>query len=306
MPRGTNVPPLAMAYHVSCPLERADLAYAGYDIKRSGQLGLPYHAELKARVWIDPMSINGEFCHLTSPMTRQRALGRKSLNRSDRHWYRYRARKQAAVSSVNRLLTRAVAAPVFQCCGPDLGLNLPGLLLNRDDDEFRRLQRGKADNYIDYSKIDIVLGGRLGIDFDKIGVARLLALERALTEQVVHKCASGDADLRPERLIVRLKDRELQTAIETLFDEQRQPADGDVLVIVIARIIETAHRPRAPAHNTCGEDADGVDRFRVDDSVLGVGHGVFHSANAAEVGLNSRGGLPDAAVRVNSGHQSGD
>jgi len=28
----------------------------------------------------------------------------------------YRARKQAAVSSMSRLLTRAVAAPVSQCC----------------------------------------------------------------------------------------------------------------------------------------------------------------------------------------------
>src|SRR5262249_49572116 len=169
---------------------------------------------------------------------------------------------------------------------PDLGLNLPGLLLYRDDDEFRRLQRGEADNYIDYSEIDIVLRGRFGIDFDEIGVARLLALERALAEQIVHKCASGDADLRPERLIVRLKDRELQAAVETLLDEQRQPADWDVLVIVIARIIETAHRPRPPAHDAGGEDADGVDRFRVDDSVLGVGHGVLHAADPADVGLN--------------------
>src|SRR5215813_8855953 len=88
MPRGTNVSRLAMAYHFSCPLERADLAHAGYDNKRSVRLGLPFHEELEVRVWIDSVSIDREFWHFTSPITRQRASGRSTLNRTDRHWYR--------------------------------------------------------------------------------------------------------------------------------------------------------------------------------------------------------------------------
>jgi len=39
-----------------------------------------------------------------------------ALNRTTQDRYRYRARKQAADSSVSRLLTRAVAVPVSQCC----------------------------------------------------------------------------------------------------------------------------------------------------------------------------------------------
>jgi len=43
------------------------------------------------------------------------SLYASSLNRATQDRYRYRARKQAADSSVGRLLTRAVAVPVSQC-----------------------------------------------------------------------------------------------------------------------------------------------------------------------------------------------
>ena len=80
---------------------------------------------------------------------------------------------------------------------PALNVDLTGTLLDRDDDEFRRLKRSKADHDIDDAQIDIVLRRRLGIDFDEIGVAGFLALKCALPKEVVHEGAGCEADLSP-------------------------------------------------------------------------------------------------------------
>ena len=60
--------------------------------------------------------------------------------------------------------------------------------------------------------------------FDKVGFPRRRTLEGTLAEQVVHECAYVEANLRPERLVVRLKDHPLGTAIKALFAEQGDPA----------------------------------------------------------------------------------
>ena len=54
------------------------------------------------------------------------------------------------------------------------------------------------------------------VALDEISVARRLALKRALAEKALHKCADIEPDLRPKRLIVRLKDDPLRPAIERL------------------------------------------------------------------------------------------
>ena len=68
-------------------------------------------------------------------------------------------------------------------------MNLARHLLDGEDDEFRRPRRCEADQHVDDPEVDIGLRRRLGIAFDEIGVAGLLALERALAEKAVHKQA---------------------------------------------------------------------------------------------------------------------
>ena len=78
-----------------------------------------------------------------------------------------------------------------------LDADLTGALLEGDDHELGRLERGKADHDVDDTQIDVILRGRLGIHFDEIGVAGFLALKCALPKEVVHERARGEADLGP-------------------------------------------------------------------------------------------------------------
>ena len=100
--------------------------------------------------------------------------------------------------------------------------------------------------------------GGLAVALDEVGVARRLPLEGALPEQVVHEGADVEADLRPERLVVGLEHHPLQAAVQALLDEQREPADRDVLVLA-AEVVVAVHRPRAPVDDAVGEDAERVD-----------------------------------------------
>ena len=97
------------------------------------------------------------------------------------------------------------------------------------------------------------------------------ALEGALAEQTVHEGPGGEPDLGPQRLVVRLEHRELQAAVEALLEEQREPADGHVFIIVLARIIEAGEGARPPDDAAAGEVADDVDRLRVELPVLRIG-----------------------------------
>ena len=99
----------------------------------------------------------------------------------------------------------------------------------------------------------------------------MIALERALPEQVVHERADVEPDLRPQRLVVGLEDHPLEPLTEALLDEQRGPADRDVLPL--ARLLVGAvERPRAPDDVAVDrERAQDVDAERVELPVLEVG-----------------------------------
>ncbi len=87
-------------------------------------------------------------------MTRQRALGRSTLNQTTQDWYSTaRVSKRLTDETADCLRARyCISVPML--FWPDLGLNLPGLLLYRDDDEFRRGRCGDREGgcYIYFSK----------------------------------------------------------------------------------------------------------------------------------------------------------
>src|ERR1043166_9080631 len=126
-----------------------------------------------------------------------------------------------------------------------LGLNLTSHLLDLDDDEFGRLERREADDDVHHAAVDAVLGGRFLVALDEVGVARRRALERPLAEEAVHERAEVQADLRPERLVVRLEDHPLRAAVETLFEIERQAADRNVLPLR-GQAVVALQRARAP------------------------------------------------------------
>src|SRR6266852_95621 len=147
-------------------------------------------------------------------------------------------------------------------------LDLAGHLLELDDHELGRLQRSEADDDVHDAQVDVILGGRLLVAFDEVGLLRRSALEGALAEQVVHERADVQPDLRPQRLVVRLEHHPLRTAIETLFDVERESADGDVLVLV-GELVRPAQCPRSPHDSPVHrKSSETVDAQRVEHSVL--------------------------------------
>src|SRR5262249_8828565 len=113
--------------------------------------------------------------------------------------------------------------------GYSLHLDLAGHLLELDNHELGGFKRGEADDDIDTAAVDVGLGGRLLVALDEVGIARCRALERPLAKQILHKRADVEADLRPQRLVVRLEDHPLRAAIQALLDEKGRAADGNVL-----------------------------------------------------------------------------
>src|SRR5262252_3669541 len=103
---------------------------------------------------------------------------------------------------------------------------LGGDLLDLDDDELRRLERSEADQNVDDPVVDVGLRRGLAAALDEVRILRRRALERALLEQRLHERADVQADLRPQRLVVRLEYHPLRAAEQALLDEQRQPAHG--------------------------------------------------------------------------------
>jgi hypothetical protein len=63
-----------------------------------------------------------------------------------------------------------------------LRLDLPGYLLDLEDDEFGRFERGEAHQDVDYSAVDVVLGSGLLVALYEVGVPGRRALESALAE----------------------------------------------------------------------------------------------------------------------------
>src|ERR1044072_6791711 len=73
-------------------------------------------------------------------------------------------------------------------------LDLASHLLDLDDHELGGLQRLEADDDVDDTQVDIVLGCGLLIALDEVCVSRRAALEGTLPEEVVHECADVEAD----------------------------------------------------------------------------------------------------------------
>src|SRR5215211_4939143 len=109
------------------------------------------------------------------------------------------------------------------------GLDLSRYLLDLDDHELGGLERRESDDDVHDAAIDVALRRRFLVAFDEVRVPWRAALERALAEQVLHERAEIQAQLRPERLVVRLEDGPLAAAVEAFLDEQREPPHGHVL-----------------------------------------------------------------------------
>ena len=127
-----------------------------------------------------------------------------------------------------------------------LGFDLPGELLDLDDDKFRRFKRCKADKDVDDAVIDVVLRCGFAVALDEVRFAWRFALERALAKEALHEGADVEPDLCPERLIVRLKDNPLRAAIERFLEEQRRPPHGKCTSIPtrVGRFLPECVRPR--------------------------------------------------------------
>src|SRR5271165_2666287 len=97
-----------------------------------------------------------------------------------------------------------------------LGRDLTSELLDADDDELGGLQWREADDDIDNAKIDVVLRRRLAVALDEVGLTRRSALERALAEQRLHEGTDVQPDRRPQRLVIRLEHRPLQSSSKAL------------------------------------------------------------------------------------------
>ena len=91
-----------------------------------------------------------------------------------------------------------------------------------DDYELSWLQRCKADFDVDDATVNVVLRRRIGIALHEICVARSLALESSLAEQPIQESADIQTQLGPQRLIVRLENCPLRSAIERLLEKQRE------------------------------------------------------------------------------------
>src|SRR5690606_1132256 len=103
--------------------------------------------------------------------------------------------------------------------------HLAGHLLDLDDDELGRLERGEPDHDVDDPEVDVGLGGGLLVALHEVRLPRGPPLERALAEQGLQERPDVQPDLRPQRLVVRLEHDPLRPPVETLLEEQREPAD---------------------------------------------------------------------------------
>src|SRR5262245_53931539 len=186
-----------------------------------------------------------------------------------------------------------------------LRLNLASHLLELDDHELGRLERREADDDVHDTQVDIVLRRRLLIALDEVRLGRRLALEGALAEQVVHERADVQADLRPQRFVVRLEHHPLQAAIQALFEVQRQAAHRHILVVV-GQLVGAAQGARTP-YDSPGhrERAQAVDAERVQYAVLRVVQVDLQALDAVEGRVEAGGRLPHAAIDVGARHHAG-
>src|ERR1700722_12954510 len=147
-------------------------------------------------------------------------------------------------------------------------LELAGELLDMDQDELGGFERSEADQDVHDSPVDVVLGVVVLVALDQVCLLGTSSLEHALAEQRVHERAHVEPDGGPQRLVVRLEHHPLGTAVQTLLDEQRCPADRQVLPLV-GQQVGTAQRPGTP-HDRAdhGECTQAVHAERVEAPVL--------------------------------------
>ena len=136
--------------------------------------------------------------------------------------------------------------------------------------------------------------GGLGVALHEEGLVRRRALERALAEEAHHEGADVQADLRPQRLVVRLEHDPLGAAEERLLEEQREAADRDVLPLRAGRRRRRRACARPRRRCRAGRCA-GVDAERVQHAVLAVGQLEVEPEDAAQIRLRAGRRLPHAA-----------
>ena len=145
-----------------------------------------------------------------------------------------------------------------------LSLQLTGHLLDLDHDELRRIQRREADQDIHDSQVDAGLRVVFRVALHEVGLLRRGALERSLQEQALHESADVEPDLAPQAFVVRLEDHPLRAVVQTGFEKQRQPPDGDILPLRAGLVValQRASAPNDVAINL--ELAKTVDGLRVE------------------------------------------
>src|SRR5215471_5712127 len=186
---------------------------------------------------------------------------------------------------------------------------LSGELLQLDEHELGRLERGEADEDVHDSAVDVALHGRGVVALDEVRLGRGRAGEGALPEQRLHEGGHVQAELGPERFVVRLENRPLGAAEQALLDHQRKPAHGDVLPLARrgVRSVESARPPGDAAVD--GERAQAVEPERVEDPVLVVGQLHLEPADRPKRLGGPGRRLPDAALAVrareHSAHDAG-
>ena len=144
------------------------------------------------------------------------------------------------------------------------------------------------------------------IALDEESLIRGCALKCPLAEQAHHERADVHADLRPQRLVVRLEDHPLGPAIEGLFEEQRHAADRNVSPIRIAGVVEACDGARAPDQISGWHTPQAIHCQGIQYAVLLVGENDFKIEYAIEGGLSARRRLPHAARRIGGRIHSGN
>src|SRR5205085_5207394 len=124
---------------------------------------------------------------------------------------------------------------------------LPGYLLNLDDDELGRVERREAHQDVHDAQVNTGLRIILGIAFHEVSLRGAGALERALEEESLHEGADIEADLAPERRVVRLEDNPLCAVVEAGFDVERETPDRYVFPLG-AGLIVALQRASTPDH----------------------------------------------------------
>src|ERR1700741_3643462 len=179
-----------------------------------------------------------------------------------------------------------------------LGSDLSCNLLNLDDDELRGLQGRKSYDDVHDAEIDVVLRGSLLVTFDEIGVLRRLSLKCTLPKEVLHEGTDIEANLGPERFIVRLEDDPLRSPVEAFFDKQSESPDGNVFIVVrhLIGAIESAGSPTDRAVDR--EIAQAVDGQRIEDTVFRVRELVLEVLHTGKGRFGAGWGFPNSASPV--------